>query len=531
MLSKVFMMGRWFIYSIVGAAALLGLMLYAGCTSDMGTAPPAEAGLLGSLPFYAGPASLEERIAGADVIARVRLRSVSSGAELRELSKDGALKHLAALEHRFEVLEYLKGSGGGELVAVVNELVDHETAERAAEAGAALLAGRDTRWDGREAIVFLWYGLQQRDRYLLGSIITEYGYFGDYYTIASPHDQAWLPAASAGDASSAAQKSSAAAASADAQRFLLDVPGAGPSGETAARGASSQAGSAPTITLAQMKAKIAEIEREAAAGGGSEAYRECLYHKYQWEREVRYFKEGMDGDYFYIRHDQTIASGLSTETLVYTSIDAGYARQKYGETEPSDYGRFVLKGRDEDLFHPRWPGVAKTARPLPEGEYKFYYVYQPKRYVPCDVLPEDELKRIEVFVQATAPIGTLHEAFFDPVAIGAAAGADATNGVLKPTTFTVGGVSTSLRSLKGQGGTVTLELSPAASLTGYALDFIALDGSVALSLDGGADTAAVETLTWTVEAQPWQAGDQIMLRIRDASADPPPTPTPTTSLP
>ena len=127
----------------------------------------------------------------------------------------------------------------------------------------------------------------------------------------------------------------------------------------------------------------------------------------------------------------------------------------------------------------------------------------------------------------------MYEAIFDPVAIGSAVGADGTNGALEPTAFTVGGVSTSLQTLKWQGGSVTLELSPAASLTGYALDFIALDGSVALSLDGGAATAAVETLTWTVSTQPWQAGDQLMLRIRDASADPPttpdpsPTPTPT----
>ena len=187
----------------------------AGSSSGTGpaaeTAPPAGAGLLGSSPLYAGTASLEERIAGADVIARVRLRSVSSGAELQDIYDDGMLRHVGALEHRFEALEYLKGSGGDEIVALVYELVDRETAERAAEAGAALLAGRDTRWDGREAIVFLWNGLQQTDRYWLGSIITEDGYFGDGYTVSSPHYKAWLPAASAGGASGAASGSRAPA--------------------------------------------------------------------------------------------------------------------------------------------------------------------------------------------------------------------------------------------------------------------------------------------------------------------------------
>ncbi len=520
----------------VGVPFLLAFVLAltvscAGSSSVTGpaaeTAPPAGAGLLGSWPFYAGSASLEERIAGADVIARVRLRSVSSGAELREISKDGALKHLAALEHRFDVLEYLKGSGDGELLAVVNELFDHETAERAAEAGAALLAARDTRWDGREAIVFLSYGLQQRDRYLLGSIITEYGYFGDYYTIASQHDKAWLPAASAGGASGAR------ASSAGAQRFLLDEPSAAASGgvpegsgqaamrgETAARGASDQTATASTITLADMKAKIAQIEREAVAGGGSEAYRECLYHKYEWERQVRYWKEGRDGDYFYIRHDQTIASGLPAETLVYTSIDAGYALQEYGETEPSDYGKFVLRGRDEDLFHPRWPGVAKTARPLPAGEYRFYYAYQPKKYVICDALPEDELKRHEVFVAVTSPEGAVHEAFFDPADLTPGAGFSASSGVLEPAGFSIGGTAASITGLKWQNGSVVLTLAPYASLSGHTLDFIALDGSVAPSLPVSSATAdsAAGTLTWAVPVQPWRDGDQLMLRIRRGQA-------------
>ena len=93
--------------------------------------------------------------------------------------------------------------------------------------------------------------------------------------------------------------------------------------------------------------------------------------------------------------------------------------------------------------------------------------------------------------------------------------------MLKPTAFTVGGVSTALQSLKWWGGSVTLELSPAASLTGHALDFIALDGSVAHSLDGGAATGSGGTLTWSVSAQPWQAGDQLMLRIRDGSVTSP----------
>ena len=47
------------------------------------------------------------------------------------------------------------------------------------------------------------------------------------------------------------------------------------------------------------------------------------------------------------------------------------------------------------------------------------------------------------------------------------------------------------------------------------MDFIALDGSVSLSLavaDAQVDTAT-GTLTLKVESQPWKPGDQLMLRI------------------
>ena len=139
-------------------------------------------------------------------------------------------------------------------------------------------------------------------------------------------------------------------------------------------------------------------------------------------------------------------------------------------------------GRDEDVFHPLWPGVAATVRPLPSGTYQFHWAYRPPQYIICDAHPEDELKRIEVFVTVTAPAGTLHEALFDPAAIGTAVGAGAGNGVVEPAGFTAGGTATTIDALKWESGVVTMELSPAASLSGYDMDVIELDGSVSLTL-------------------------------------------------
>ena len=50
------------------------------------------------------------------------------------------------------------------------------------------------------------------------------------------------------------------------------------------------------------------------------------------------------------------------------------------------------------------------------------------------------------------------------------------------------------------------------------MDFIALDGSVSLSLSVADATmdAANDTLSWPVASQPWRSGDKLMVRIREA---------------
>ena len=130
-------------------------------------------------------------------------------------------------------------------------------------------------------------------------------------------------------------------------------------------------------------------------------------------------------------------------------------------------------------------------------------------------------------VTVTAPGGTLHEAFFDPVTVGATVKADGSNGVLKPTSFTVDGTSTELTSLEWSNNQVVLTLNPHVSLSGYVLNFIELDGSVSLSLSAVDPTAnsTAGTYSWTMSSQPWEDGDKLMLRIREAE-NLPTTPTP-----
>ena len=68
-----------------------------------------------------------------------------------------------------------------------------------------------------------------------------------------------------------------------------------------------------------------------------------------------------------------------------------------------------------------------------------------------------------------------------------------------------------------------MRIDPHGRLVGHHIDFIALDGSVALRLDFDQATEAVKDggtrlLTWGACSQPWSGGDLLMLRI---SASPP----------
>ena len=61
------------------ALAVASLTFYAGCTSDMGRSESAaERRAWQQRPDYYGPATLEERIAGADAIVRARFLSASA---------------------------------------------------------------------------------------------------------------------------------------------------------------------------------------------------------------------------------------------------------------------------------------------------------------------------------------------------------------------------------------------------------------------------------------------------------------------
>ena len=348
-----------------------------------------------SSSIYLGPSSLEERILESPVIARVQLDSVSSAVECGPTYR--GMKYIATLVFSFSVLEYLKGSGADDIAAVWNagQLFDsHQEAQASLQ---SVAAARDTRWDYREAILLLQHSktylpsTQEPGRFYLSG---EH-YFGntldDYYSIASPYNRLWLPSQPGGDQ----------------QRFLLDVP--------------PPTGSAPTITLGEMKARIAAVAARLTADDGSEEYRECVVESYFLERLHRHLKETRPerlytGANISPPHIHQVSSGLAGGSVVYelpeeSDITPDVPIQVWLDGGHAGFFEAVTPSRDYRV---------STTRPLIENDYRFHFNHRGPFYSLCD----GYTIRYEWTVTVNAPDGVLHELFFDPVTVGNAVAAD-----------------------------------------------------------------------------------------------------------
>ncbi len=453
---------------------------------------------------------MNERVFEAAVIARAKLKSTGVSAEFVGERDDGTEIYQGLVEFTFEVFEYLKGGGGDELVAVAtvesrvgeirrvmetgvrgqpfewrrfNMENPYTSMEAALEAARALARDRDTRWDGREAIIMLTRqpvpgSTDGDERYAFGRIYA--------YTIESKYGL-WLPSAEPASAGASGTSSGEA-------RFLLD--------------ATTQP---ETISVAEMRTLAARMEKWRRDGEGVEGHLKCIRASFWDETLANGVKES--GGSTYLRYDHSLASGMPVGTVV--------------EAIPHAEGsRVWLGGGDAELFEiaSHSNGVTLAKRPLPAGEYAFYKKRQASRFIPCGYLPDRARNSIELFVSVTSPVGSLHEFFFDPVADGAAVAADATNGVLKPAAFTdANDAAATVSRIEWESGAVKMTVSPHTGLAGHFVDFIETDGSVSLSLAVSAATvdAANNALSWSATTQPWEDGDLLMVRIREPYAPAP----------
>ena len=453
--------------------------------------------------------SLEENIVWADVIARARFRSVASVVEQVDIPS-GDDYYAPALVFTFDVLEYLKGTGGTQVLAVAYAYDDEymvQTEEAAREFLPSLLASRDTRWDSREAVVFMAKTsrmpstVNEANRYFMG--FTHFLGPHDGYTVASNHYRVWLPDANNNPTPPSGSRS------VTEQRFLLSDPAA--AGTSAAtRGAGGAGGSSETITVSELRTKVGGITAEVAAGDGSDAYRRCVEHKYYYGRVAS------EGRLWHHGADVTMRSG-TPGGYVLDSYDFGLG------LNPDTYGRYWLSGSDQDLFrvqtHSPRPNTPDTflyvvdmvaERPLPAGHYSFtaHQLYANRAL--CGLMTDAERETGGAFnVTVTAAGGTAAEALFDPVTL------DGVTATSTARLFVAPGSpgTTAIGAIKWKAGTLSVELTPASSFAGHHLDFIAIDGTLAETAAVDDATCTGDTLSWAVADSPWEAGDKMMVRL------------------
>ena len=319
--------------------------------------------------------------------------------------------------------------------------------------------------------------------------------------MASPHSKRWLP--------EVAKSASARTTAPSEKLFLTDDP-LGPETVYGRRVATRSPGSPlPTISLGTLKTRVATLEAEANAGGTA-LYRACIEAAYGRLRYVTHLVKVRPGP---SRRDFAIPSGLPAGTTI--DVQEGPASKT-----PNALGIWEFIGLDREMVRYDHVNVRPfaagseyytftlrllTTRPLPADTY-VYHPYWLSPHCTKD-LPSVATSTV-AHLTVTAPDRSVHEAFFDPVAIGEAVGSDD----LSPADFTLDGASTTtITSLKWEDGEVTLALTPTTTLASYKLDFIDVTGTTTLSLTS--DNASTTPLTWTVPAAPWAAGDLLMLRV------------------
>ena len=454
--------------------------------------------------------TVDLQIFDADVIVVASLVSATAGVQ-----QDGDVYRPGQIL-RFRSSEYLKGTGPTEFVVEI-PIVEFEasTSAKALELARDYIARRNASYDQRPGILFLSgpltaatidQGQSDTSRSRSdSSSTTAFNFASDEFLATSSWEysidtieRVWMPAKNNPPLSDSRARTPG---NSDPE-YITD-------GKT----------TPPTvIRLSELKAKISALDARLASGAEIPGFKECVRGELNRERYYR--------DWVVYAESHAIPSGTDPDSQV---LDDRPVR--HGD---SVYRVFHVRGKDAPYFQAviidddddpaRYSFKYTPSRPLPAGLYRVGFTYQLPSEIPCNFI-HDPVRTLEV--TAEAPAGTLHEAFYDPVTVGSAVKADGSNGVLKPTSFTVGGTATELTSLEWSSNQVVLTLGTHVSLSGHVLDFIALDGSVSLSLDAAAATvdSTAGTYSWPMTSQPWEDGDQLMLRIREDSSLPT-TPTP-----
>ena len=453
----------------------------------------------------AATALVEERILVSDVVVKARLSSAGEGIL------------------NFRALQYLKGTGPQQFS------VSAET------------EGRPTRWDNQDAVLFLMNESgDSADFAFADTTVINYGldtrktYTGDLPEgyMADTRNPVWLPVEPSGGSGSSFARS----------------PGTGSTGDVITEYDSdgqpetiSQADLLDAIewvsgtTSADSRALTSEAVTRSASSQSEEFTQEqvldCVSLSLWQLRDIRDYEEYF-GRYPYEQRSEFELSSSLGKGVEIIGTDSTH---DWGVNLPGNqrYDTYKLTGRDAILFlqliedddnnsRNGYSQKVVNSRPLPAGEYRVSQWFYPYMHKPCGY--PLSFKPWRTTVTSVAPPGTVHEALFDPATttagVGYLAGSATTTGALDAATFSVAdGTSATIERIVYASSTVELRVTPAGALTGHDLEFIDVDGAIALTLDPD-NAGASSTLAFAVDVAPWAAGDKMMLRVKRAAPRP-----------
>ena len=469
-------------------------------------------------PIAGEPASIDEQVYRADVIVIASFVSGTAAVETKPGAPGVAPTYLPMQVLNFRAVEYLKGTGPREFtvevwddrysvgIGIIGGPPHYEgylTSKRAMTEAQELIAQRNTTWDNRPGVLFLKGPLtavapaattsDNNPRSPGASSGQAYGFVQTNKGVQTPFQygidtlsRTWLPANEIPSKTGGETGSTTPSASSE---YITDGAQTPP----------------PVVTLSDLKTRIRDIKTMLAAGAGIAGYKECVRDNIMRERYYRH-RTGPG-----IAANHTINSGSPAGSRLYPAAKLAANEPKYNiysvSGDDAEYFDSVVKDEDTDASNGYyWEEV--TVHPLPADEYTFNSHIQHYSHVICNHSPSHNNYSV-INVTVAAPAGTLHEAFFNPTAAG-------TDDV-SPVEFTVGGVTTEITGLEWSNDKVVLTLGTHVSLSGYVLDFIDQDGSVALSFFTNSATvdSTAGTYSWPMTSQPWENGDQLMLRIRE----------------
>ena len=497
--------------------------------------------------------SLEERIVRSSTVVRASFVSALAATEMVPTTGGGtAVTHRGVQLLRFTAHDYLKGSGNEELIVFVPGDLTFPTAAQALWEAEVAISSRNTTWDNQQAILFFAERPATADS--LRNVVSH-----DPHFIAARNASrvyrfpASSPLQSAWDYSiehlsrSWIPLDTPSSSSEPAADFLLDIDAVRIDFPVVDFERTSRL----SLTLEEVETEIAAVAAFIKSGENVDGFSSCVDGMLNYKRHRR--ASPVQPLHFRRTLVSGSARGTEIDRLELSSGDIGHLARG---NVPIVYNEYSVEGVDADLFHAMamdddqspatgYANFLGTSRPLPLGNYNISLFTEWFNFMPCNFNRRDYYEIYTVTV--TAPNGTVHEAFFDPVVLsGGGVGADTSgNGVLRPQALTFNGTTSALESLSWQSGKVTLTLTDGIDLTGLNLDFINLNGNTALSLKAGVAPAnsTKKTYTWPVASAPWAAGDLLMIRLRDASTTvtpvtptatpggPTPTPVPPTSTP